>query len=74
MHIVSMDKSTDHVVRTGDEPGFWVKPLRRANPDGWIPESHTCFFTIDMPEYTSEEAAARQIRLAIHECSGFAFA
>lgn len=38
------------------------------NPDNSLPKSHTCFFSLSIPKYTSDEATKRQILYAIHNC------
>jgi len=43
---------------------------RRAAPtaDDYFPVGHTCFFSIDLPAYSSFEVARKKIRYAIHNC------
>eukprot|EP01016_Furgasonia_blochmanni_P041212 TRINITY_DN5323_c0_g1_i4.p1 TRINITY_DN5323_c0_g1~~TRINITY_DN5323_c0_g1_i4.p1 ORF type:complete len:177 (-),score=49.66 TRINITY_DN5323_c0_g1_i4:511-1041(-) len=36
--------------------------------DSSYPVSHTCFFQIDLPRYTSKEILAERLRYAIHNC------
>ena len=36
-----------------------------------IPQSHTCFNTIDLPQYESEEELNEKLILAIEECNTF---
>uniref|UniRef100_A0A7S2B9D6 HECT-type E3 ubiquitin transferase n=1 Tax=Octactis speculum TaxID=3111310 RepID=A0A7S2B9D6_9STRA len=38
---------------------------------GHLPTSHTCFNTLLLPEYSSEEVLEHCLRLAISECEGF---
>ena len=40
--------------------------------DGSMPVSHTCFFQIELPEYSSVEIAKEKITYAIRNCRGFA--
>ena len=40
-----------------------------------LPQGHTCFNQLDLPEYTSEEQLRSKLMLALTECSeGFGFA
>ncbi len=34
-----------------------------------LPMTHTCFFTIDLPEYTSAEAMSAKVRYAMENCT-----
>lgn len=36
--------------------------------DQYLPVSHTCFFTLDLPEYTSEEVTREKLVYAITHC------
>lgn len=38
------------------------------NPDHSLPKAHTCFFSLSLPKYTSDEATRKQILYAIHNC------
>jgi hypothetical protein len=49
--------------------GSWTSShtiTRLSGGDEALPMSHTCFNTIDMPSYSSEEAMRRQLLVAIH--------
>jgi len=48
---------------------FKVTRLHSSSPDEALPMSHTCFFTIDLPEYTSLEAMGRKVRYAMENCT-----
>jgi len=49
---------------------FKVNPISaRGSHDQTFPIGHTCFFSIDMPRYTSLEAAHSKILYSISECS-----
>jgi hypothetical protein len=39
-----------------------------GNPDGYLPLSHTCFFTIDLPPYTTKPIMREKIVYAITHC------
>ena len=47
---------------------FTITRLSRSDPDASFPIAHTCFFTVDMPEYTSFEAMRAKLLYAITEC------
>ena len=38
-------------------------------PDKWLPKAHTCFFSINLPRYSSGAIMAKQLRYAIHSCT-----
>lgn len=39
-----------------------------------LPQGHTCFNQLDLPEYPSKEVLRERLMWAIKECSGFGFA
>eukprot|EP00753_Platysulcus_tardus_P001191 PLAT11143.2.p1 GENE.PLAT11143.2~~PLAT11143.2.p1 ORF type:complete len:4641 (+),score=2229.70 PLAT11143.2:24-13946(+) len=39
-----------------------------GSPDSYLPLSHTCFFKIDLPAYTTASALAEKLRYAIENC------
>lgn len=39
-----------------------------------LPQGHTCFNQLDLPEYPSKEILRERLMWAIKECSGFGFA
>ena len=42
--------------------------------NGGLPQAHTCFNQLDLPEYTSEEQTREKLLMALREGSeGFAF-
>lgn len=43
--------------------------LLRGKGDESLPISHTCFFTIDLPQYSSFEVFRRNLLIAITFCS-----
>lgn len=40
-----------------------------TQPNSSFPKSHTCFFTVDIPEYTTLEAMTDRMRYAIENCT-----
>lgn len=40
----------------------------KKNPDGYLPKAHTCFFSLNLPKYTSDEVMRTKIRYAIVHC------
>lgn len=38
------------------------------NPDNFMPESHTCFFTLDLPRYSTIQVLREKLTYAIHHC------
>uniref|UniRef100_A0A7S3ZES9 HECT domain-containing protein n=1 Tax=Lotharella globosa TaxID=91324 RepID=A0A7S3ZES9_9EUKA len=54
----------------------WEHPMKisrmnRADPDRVLPVSHTCFFQLDLPEYTNAETLYQRLKVAIESCSVF---
>jgi hypothetical protein len=41
----------------------------RANPDAALPSSHTCFFSLSLPPYTTREILRDRLLFAIHNTS-----
>ena len=40
----------------------------RGPANGSFPKAHTCFFTVDLPQYTTLEAMTEKVRYAIENC------
>ena len=40
-----------------------------GNPDDYLPASHACFFTIDMPKYTNAKSLKEKLLFAIYNCA-----
>ena len=40
----------------------------KADPDAYLPKAHTCFFSLNLPRYTSHEVMARKLRYAMSNC------
>lgn len=47
---------------------------RVPGDEGKLPQSHTCFNTLDLPEYKSEEELRQKLMISITETAGFGFA
>lgn len=44
-----------------------IKPAMRAQQgDGALPKADTCFFNLELPDYSSKEVMKQRILLAIH--------
>ena len=39
-----------------------------TNPDSYLPQAHTCFFSMELPEYSSEQVMRERLLYAITEC------
>lgn len=48
---------------------FKIQNLNKSPPDKYLPESHTCFFTVDIPKYTSKEVLLAKLKYAVHNCT-----
>ena len=44
------------------------EPQAETDPDRWLPRASTCFFSLTLPKYSSQEVATKKLRQAIHEC------
>jgi len=51
-----------------DFPRFQLEKFSTLNPDDHLPASHTCFFTLDLPKYSSYEIMRERIIYAITQC------
>ena len=49
--------------------GHFKIELLHGRGDEALPEAHTCFFTIDLPQYSSTQVMREKILYAIHNCS-----
>ena len=45
-----------------------IHTLDKANPDAYFPVVHTCFFSIELPKYTSRDVCYKQLLWAINNC------
>jgi len=45
-----------------------------ANPDAYMPVAHTCFFSVEMPAYTSIDVMYNRLIYAITHCTSFEMA
>lgn len=48
-----------------------VVKLNCDSPDERLPQAHTCFFQLDLPEYSSKDILRRKLHLAIKEGKTF---
>ena len=57
--------------KEGDEG--WTRPFKispKTGGDEKLPIAHTCFFQIELPEYSSEEVMRRRLLTAINYSGG----
>ena len=40
-----------------------------ANPDQYLPRAHTCFFSVNLPKYSSKELMTEKLKYAIFNCT-----
>jgi hypothetical protein len=45
-----------------------IHTLETRNPNGHLPVSHTCFFSLEWPKYSSKEIAHAKLLYAIRNC------
>ena len=45
-----------------------IHTLDKPNPDQYFPVAHTCFFSIELPRYSSLKVACSKLLWAIHNC------
>ena len=44
-----------------------IKPaMKNTHGDGALPKADTCFFNLELPDYSSKEVMSQRILLAIH--------
>ena len=41
----------------------------QVKPDSYLPKAHTCFFSINLPKYTSKAMMTEKLRYAITNCT-----
>lgn len=47
---------------------FKLQAFTRRDPDKYLPVAHTCFFSLELPAYSSREIMATKLRYAIYNC------
>ncbi len=52
----------------GFQSQFKIQNFDRSPADNYFPASHTCFFTIDLPRYSSVQVMKDKLRYAIFNC------
>jgi len=56
-----------------DDITFTIGPHLQArdsgNPDAFLPQAHTCFMSLSLPEYTSHEIMKNRLLFAINNCN-----
>lgn len=57
------------LTRAGFAQKMKITKLSCRQPDRFLPVSHTCFFKIDLPNYSSKEILRQKLLYAIHNCS-----
>jgi hypothetical protein len=55
----------------GDD-SLYITPLHHATPDMALPVTHTCFFQLELPNYTSAEICSDRLLYAAQNCTFFA--
>jgi hypothetical protein len=48
---------------------FKIQNLEKHPADGHLPEAHTCFFSIDLPRYSTLEITREKLRYVIFNCT-----
>ena len=72
--ILKFCTGTSRVPLDGFEPLFTLTFFKDGHPDG-LPNSHTCFNQLDLPEYNSAEEMLKRIQFVLSEgTEGFALA
>jgi len=46
-----------------------IHTLDKPNPNAYFPVAHTCFFSIELPKYTSRDVCYKKLLYAINNCS-----
>lgn len=47
---------------------FKIQSFDRSPPDAYFPVAHTCFFSLDLPRYSSKEIMKERLLYAIFNC------
>jgi E3 ubiquitin-protein ligase HERC2 len=47
---------------------FKLQAFGRSPPDSYLPVSHTCFFSLELPAYSSQEVMTAKLTYAIYNC------
>eukprot|EP01035_Chromulina_nebulosa_P020273 gene20273-26318_t len=55
--------------KAGFSNNLKIQNLSSTPPDIYLPESHTCFFTVDLPRYSSKEIMIKKLTYAVHHCT-----
>lgn len=53
---------------TGFSQKFKILSFNRHPPDAYFPVAHTCFFSLELPAYSSLEIMKEKLRYAIFNC------
>jgi len=57
------------VTRADFKQQFTVQNFSRSPPDSYLPVAHTCFFSLELPRYSSVEIMQQKLRYAIENCT-----
>jgi len=47
---------------------FKIQSFSRSPADSYLPVAHTCFFSLELPEYSTKDIMASKLRYAIYNC------
>lgn len=47
---------------------FRIQQFNRTPPDQYMPVAHTCFFSLELPRYSSLQVTREKLRYAIFNC------
>lgn len=47
---------------------FKLKPSTYGKNEAYLPQTHTCFFGLDLPEYSTLETMQERLRYAFNNC------
>jgi hypothetical protein len=57
------------LTRDGFSSKFKLQPFSRSPADSYLPVAHTCFFSLEVPAYSSEAIMRKKLLYAIHNCT-----
>lgn len=52
----------------GFSQNFKIQSFNKSPPDSYYPVSHTCFFSIELPRYSTQDIMREKLRYAIFNC------
>lgn len=55
--------------KKGNSFHFKIQILNKSPPDSYLPVAHTCFFSIEVPRYSTKTIMREKLRYSIYNCN-----